>query len=47
MFRVADIQKSQVVSPCIRCFLYTWADDLQTAEGEQIPVRVQELALRW
>ncbi len=45
MFRVADMQKSQVVAPSVQAFLYVWGDGLTTAEGQHIPVHVQELQI--
>ena len=45
MFRVADIQKSKVVSPTIQAILYTWGDGRLTAEGESIPVQSSNLRL--
>lgn len=43
MFRIGDIQNSTVVSPRVHCFMYTWGDGRVTAEGEHIPVCMQEL----
>jgi hypothetical protein len=43
MFRVADIRNTQVVEPKVKAYLYTWGDGRVTAEGEQIPVRVEPL----
>lgn len=45
MFRVADIQRSKVVSPTILAVLYTWGDGRLTAEGESIPVQSFDLKL--
>ncbi|KAL3145303.1 hypothetical protein ABBQ38_001566 [Trebouxia sp. C0009 RCD-2024] len=42
MFRVADIRKTQVIAPSVRAFLYTWGGR-KTAEGEKVPVRIEEL----
>ena len=46
MFRLADIQRSTVVSPRISAFLYTWGEGFTTAEGERLPVKMQELQIR-
>ncbi|KAK2080060.1 hypothetical protein QBZ16_002456 [Prototheca wickerhamii] len=43
MFRVADVRKTQVVDPKIKAYLYTWGEGRITAEGERVPVRVEEL----
>ncbi|DBB04690.1 TPA: hypothetical protein ACH3X1_012745 [Trebouxia sp. C0004] len=42
MFRVADIRTTQVIAPAVRAYLYTWGGR-KTAEGEKIPVRIEEL----
>lgn len=34
----------QVIAPSVRAFLYTWGGR-KTAEGEKIPVRIEELEL--
>lgn len=34
----------QVIAPSVRAFLYTWGGR-KTAEGEKIPVRIEELDL--
>lgn len=46
MFRVADIRKRTAISPRIRALMYTWGPGHTTAEGEAVPVAVQELELR-
>eukprot|EP00891_Asterochloris_glomerata_P004119 jgi/Astpho2/4119/fgenesh1_pg.00063_%23_104_t len=43
MFRVADIRRTQVISPTTKAFLYTWGEGRTTAEGEYIPARIEEL----
>jgi hypothetical protein len=45
MFRVADIQATPVVQPSVKAFLYTWGAGRTTAEGEFIPVRIEELQI--
>lgn len=44
MVRVADFRPTQVINPMVKAFLFTWAGRT-TAEGEHIPVRVEELAM--
>ena len=45
MFRVGDVQKTQVVDPKVKAYLYTFGRGRRTAEGETIPVRVEALDL--
>jgi hypothetical protein len=45
MFRVGDMQRSQVVAPKVQAFLYTWGDGRETAEGEYLPVKAQSLQI--
>ncbi|BDA50813.1 probable inward rectifier potassium channel 2 [Coccomyxa sp. Obi] len=45
MFRIADVRSTQVVSPRVRAFLYTWGGGRTTAEGEHIPFRADPLKL--
>ena len=46
MFRVADIRQRTSMSPLLTAQLYTWGDR-RTAEGEAIPVLVQDLPLTY
>eukprot|EP00955_Chlamydomonas_euryale_P003327 35796-Chlamydomonas_euryale.AAC.2 len=41
MFRVADMQKRQVVAPSLHAHLYIWGDGRKTAEHEVLPVSTQ------
>ncbi|KAK9856462.1 hypothetical protein WJX84_003016 [Apatococcus fuscideae] len=43
MFRIADLRSTQVVEPKVKAYLYTWGAGRTTAEGEHIPVRIEEL----
>ncbi len=45
MFRVGDVQKTQVVDPKVKAYLYTFGHGRRTAEGESIPVRVEPLEM--
>lgn len=36
-------RRTQVVQPTVKAFLYLWGEGRTTAEGEFIPVRVEEL----
>lgn len=45
MFRVGDVQKTQVVDPKVKAYLYTFGRGRRTAEGETVPVRVEPLDL--
>ena len=45
MFRLADVRSTQVTEARLKVFLYTWGEGRITAEGEAIPVRVEELDL--
>jgi hypothetical protein len=40
---VGEDRRTQVVQPQVKAFLYTWGEGRTTAEGEYIPVRVEEL----
>lgn len=42
-FRVCDMQSTPVVQPTVKAYLYTWGAGRTTAEGEFIPVRIEEL----
>jgi len=44
MVRIADFRPTQVINPVVKAFLFTWAGRT-TAEGEHIPVRVEELTM--
>jgi hypothetical protein len=35
----------QVVEPAVKCFLYTWGKGRTTAEGEHIPVRIEQMEI--
>lgn len=43
MFRIADIRKTQVISPRVKAYLYTWGEPRCTNESERIPVKIEEL----
>ncbi|KAG1668898.1 hypothetical protein FOA52_016067 [Chlamydomonas sp. UWO 241] len=45
MFRVADMQKTQVVAPHIKAFLFTWGEGRTTSEQEHFPVIPQEILI--
>ena len=47
MFRVADIRKRTSMAPALSAQLYTWAGGRRTAEGEAVPVLVQDLPLNY
>jgi hypothetical protein len=35
----------QVVEPAVKCFMYTWGKGRTTAEGEHIPVRIEQMEI--
>lgn len=43
MFRVADIREYAIIDPKIRGSLYIWGPGRNTAEGEHVPLDVQQL----
>eukprot|EP01026_Neomeris_dumetosa_P045803 TRINITY_DN3884_c0_g1_i11.p2 TRINITY_DN3884_c0_g1~~TRINITY_DN3884_c0_g1_i11.p2 ORF type:complete len:189 (-),score=11.78 TRINITY_DN3884_c0_g1_i11:444-1010(-) len=47
MFRLADVRPTTVMSPNVRCHLYTFGHGRKTGEGEFIPVRVQEMLISY
>ncbi|KAK9807434.1 hypothetical protein WJX73_006651 [Symbiochloris irregularis] len=47
MFRVGDVRVTQVVEPKVRAILYTWGPGRYTAEGEQIPVRMETMTINY
>ena len=45
MFRVADIREYAIIDPKVRASLYIWGPGRTTAEGEHVPLEVQQLAV--